>query len=180
MSKLVIFLADGFETCEALIPLDLLKRAGAEVDTVSISDKKEVVSSHDVLVKADKLFEEIEFDSYDAYFLPGGKLGTDNLFACEELKERLIDACNNGKLISAICAAPSILGKIGLLKDKKYTCYPGFEGDFEAEYTREKVEVDGNIITGKGMGAAIEFSKALITYLFDENEANKVLMSVQY
>lgn len=180
MSKLVIFLADGFETCEALIPLDLLKRAGVEVETVSISDKYEVVSSHGVEVKADKLFEEIDFEGYDAYFLPGGLNGTNNLFAHEELKKGLIEVSGRGKLISAICAAPSILGRIGILEGKRYTCYPGFEGDYGGEYTKEKAEVDGNIITGKGMGASIEFSRELIKFLLDENEANKVLASVQY
>lgn len=180
MSKLVIFLADGFETCEALIPLDLIRRAGIEVDTVSISDRKEVLSSHDVEVKADKLFKDIVFNEYDAYVLPGGKVGTDNLFACEELKEDLIKEFNNNKLICAICAAPSILGKIGILKNKRYTCYPGFEGEYGGEYTSDKTTVDDNVITGKGMGAAIEFSRDIITYLLDENEANKILMSVQY
>ncbi len=180
MSKLVIFLADGFETCEALIPLDLLKRAGIEVETVSISNQYEVVSSHDVEVKADKLFEEIDFESYDAYFLPGGLNGTNNLFAHVALKNGLVKESEKGKVICAICAAPSILGKIGLLKDKRYTCYPGFEGDYEGDYTKEKVVVDGNIITGKGMGASIEFAYEIIKYLIDENEAKKVLMSIQY
>ena len=163
MSKIYIFFADGFETVEALAPVDVMRRAGIEVVTASIMGRKEVVSAQGVTVVADALFEECDFSQGDAFVLPGGGVGTDNLSAHEPLRALLVDACSRGLLVAAICAAPMVFGRIGILKGKKATCYPGCESDlFDAEYTAAAVEQDGNIITACGPGASFDFGFAII------------------
>lgn len=163
MSKIYLFLADGFETVEALAPLDVMRRAGLDVVTVSIMGHKEVVSAQGVTVLADTLFEGCDFASGAGFVLPGGSVGTDNLSAHEPLRALLKDVFAQGRLVAAICAAPMVLGRIGILKGKKATCYPGCEGDlFDAEYTASAVEVCGNIITGCGPGASFDFGFAIV------------------
>ena len=148
MNKVYVFLADGFETVEALAPVDVMRRAGLQVVTVSIMGRKEVVSAQNVIVVADEVFENVAFGNADALVLPGGGVGTDNLSAHEPLRTLLVETCSHGTLVAAICAAPMVFGRIGILKGKKATCYPGCEGDlFNAEYTSNAVEKDGNIIT---------------------------------
>jgi 4-methyl-5(b-hydroxyethyl)-thiazole monophosphate biosynthesis len=163
MKKVYVFLADGFETVEALAPVDVMRRAGLDVVTVSIMGRKEVVSAQNVTVAADELYENLSFADADALVLPGGGVGTDNLSAHEPLRALLVDACSRGLLVAAICAAPMVFGRIGILKGKKATCYPGCEGDlFDAEYTAASVEQDGNIITACGPGASFDFGFAIV------------------
>ena len=163
MDKVYVFLADGFETVEALAPVDVMRRAGLQVMTVSIMGRSNVVSAQNVTVVADLLFEDVVFDDASALVLPGGGVGTDNLSAHEPLRALLVDACSRGLLVAAICAAPMVFGRIGILKGKKATCYPGCESDlFDAEYTAAAVEQDGNIITACGPGASFDFGFAII------------------
>lgn len=165
MNKVYIFLADGFETVEALAPVDVMRRAGLDVVTVSIMGRRDVLSAQNVTVLADELYENIAFDDADALVLPGGSVGTDNLSAHGALRALLVDACSRGLLVAAICAAPMVLGRIGVLKGKMATCYPGCEGDlFDAEYTAKSVEQDGNIITACGPGASFDFGFAIVKY----------------
>jgi 4-methyl-5(b-hydroxyethyl)-thiazole monophosphate biosynthesis len=163
MDKVYVFLADGFETVEALAPVDVMRRAGLQVTTVSIMGRSNVVSAQNVTVVADVLFEDVVVDDASALVLPGGGVGTDNLSAHEPLRALLVDACSRGMLVAAICAAPMVFGRIGILKGKKATCYPGCEGDlFDAEYTAADVEQDGNIITACGPGASFDFGFAIV------------------
>lgn len=166
MNKVYVFLADGFETVEALAPVDVMRRAGLDVVTVSIMGRKDVVSAQSVTVAADEVYESLDFSDADALVLPGGGVGTDNLSAHESLRALLVDACSGGKLVAAICAAPMVFGRIGILKGKRATCYPGCEGDlFGADYTAVAVEQDGNIITACGPGASFSFGFAIVERL---------------
>ena len=158
-----VFLADGFEEVEALTPVDVLRRAGLKVVTVSVMENKVVEGAHGVHVVADALFADIDKDAADMLLLPGGMPGATNLDAHEGLSELVKAYAEAGKPLAAICAAPLVYGKRGLLRGKKVTCYPGFEGFLEgAEYTAALVEQDGNFITGKGPGAAMDFAFAVV------------------
>ena len=166
MSKVYVFLADGFETVEALAPVDVMRRAGLDVVTVSIMESKNVLSAQNVPVVADIMFGDAWCDDADALVLPGGGVGTDNLSAHEELRALLAKANSKGTLIAAICAAPMVLGRVGILQGHKATCYPGCESDlFGAEYTATQVEECGNIITGCGPGASFDFGFAIVERL---------------
>ena len=166
MSKAYLFLADGFETVEALAPVDVMRRAGIEVVTVSIMERKEVVSAQDVTVLADTLFEETCYDDADVLILPGGGVGTDNLSAHMPLRSKIAEANAQGTLVAAICAAPMVFGRMGILEGKKATCYPGCESDlFGATYTATPVEQDGNIITACGPGVSFDFGFAIVERL---------------
>ncbi|MBR4445539.1 MAG: DJ-1/PfpI family protein [Solobacterium sp.] len=181
MTKCAIFLADGFETCEGLITVDLLRRASVPVDTVSIMETKTVTTSHHIKLEADRQFNEIDPAEYDVLILPGGKLGTQNLEACEPLKEAIQKHVSQGKLMCAICAAPSILGHMGLLQGRKYTCFPDFEDpSYGGEYQMELAVKDGQLITGRGMGATIEFARTIVRTLCGEETLTKVDRGIQY
>jgi len=158
--KAMVFLADGFEEIEAIAPIDIMRRAGIEVTTISVTATKEVRGAHDILLQADCLFGQIDFSNADLLFLPGGMPGTKNLEAHDGLKQLLLKHANEGKKLAAICAAPSILGKLGLLKGKEAVCFPGFEETLKgAILSDKKVVQSGNIITGKAAGAAVEFGQ---------------------
>ena len=158
-----VFLADGFEEVEALTPVDVLRRAGLTVQTVSVNDTRMVTGAHGVPVQADILMEDVQADCVQCLVLPGGMPGATNLDAHAGLSQLLCDAAEVGKPLAAICAAPLVLGKRGLLKGRKATCYPGFENFLEgADYTAALVEQDGFILTGKGPGAAMAFAFALV------------------
>lgn len=166
MKKVYLFLADGFETVEALAPVDVMRRAGIEVVTVSIMKRREVLSAQGVTVIADALYENVSFADASALVLPGGGVGTDNLSAHEPLRAALKVAHSEGTLVAAICAAPMVLGRIGVLEGRKATCYPGCESDlFGAEYTAAPVQEDENIITGCGPGVSFDFGFAIVERL---------------
>lgn len=181
MSRIFLFLADGFETVEALAPVDVMRRAGLDVVTVSIMGRKEVVSAQNVTVVADALFGEVDFCDAVALVLPGGGVGTDNLSACEPLRAQLKEAAAAGKLLAAICAAPMVLGRTGLLEGCKATCYPGCEGDlFSATYTATAVEECGNIITACGPGASFDFGFAIVKRFCGEDVVNTLRAQMQF
>ena len=180
MSLVYAFLAEGFEEVEALAVVDVLRRAKIETKMVSVSDKLEVTSSHNVTIKADLLLEEAEFDKADMIFLPGGIPGTPNLRATEKLMEAVLEFDRQGKKLAAVCAAPSIYGELGLLEGKKASCYPGFEDKLKgAEYHREKFITDGNITTGRGMGGSIELGLELVRILKSEKESRELAEKIQ-
>lgn len=181
MSKIYMFLADGFETVEALAPVDVMRRAGLQVVTVSIMGRKEVLSAQDVNVVADVLFDDCNFIDADAVVLPGGSVGTENMSACEPLRA-VVDRMNNeGKLIAAICAAPMVFGRMGILKGRKATCYPGCEGDLAgAEYTAATVQNDGNIITACGPGVSFDFGFAIVEYFCGVSMVETLRLQMQF
>ena len=163
MKKVYLFLADGFETVEALAPVDVMRRAGLQVVTVSVMGRLDVLSAQDIMVSADVLLEEACLCDADALVLPGGSVGTENMSAHKALCEKIVEADKRGVLIAAICAAPMVLGRLGLLEGRKATCYPGCEVDLKgADYTAVAVEEDGNIITGCGPGVSFDFGFAII------------------
>lgn len=179
--KCALFLAEGYEECEALITVDLLRRANVEVDTVSIMESEYVKSSHNIVVKADKLWSDFNKEEYDVLILPGGKLGTSNLEKFSPLIEVLKEHYASGKLLAAICAAPSIFGHLGFLRGKKYTCFPTFdESSFGGIYEKALAVVDQNVVTGRGMGASIEFARTLVNILTNGGMTDNVDYGIQY
>lgn len=175
MKKVMIHLAEGFEEIEAITPIDVLRRAGCDVITVSISSKNAVTSRRNVTIMADRLFTESDYEQADMIVLPGGQPGANNLNAHDGLKKQITAFNGQGKWVAAICAAPLVLGSTGILKGKKATCYPGTEAQLTgATVTGNTVEVDGNIITGKGPGVALEFSFTLVEKLVGRNKANEL------
>ena len=167
MKTVYAFLADGMEEVEALMVIDLLRRTKKlNVVTVSIKDELLVKSSHNIKLYADKNINEIDFSSGDCIFLPGGMPGTTNLGACEKLADEIVEYNNQGKLLAAICAAP--------------TGYPSFEDQMECNNYGGGVVRDGNFITGKGLGVALEMGLEIISYLVDEETAGEVAKAIQY
>ena len=165
MKKIIVFLAEGFEEIEAISIIDILRRAQISVTTVSVGKDKMVKGAHNIPVEADKLFDDVDFSNYNMLVLPGGMPGAKNLQDHAGVKKQL-ELFAEDKLIGAICAAPMVLGSMGLLKGKRATCYPGFEPELiEATITNEPVTVDGNIITGKGPAFAIKFSLQIVETL---------------
>lgn len=182
MSKIYVFLADGFEEIEGLMVVDLLRRGGIRVTTVSIMGRLQVTGRSDIEVKADCLFEGVtSFADGDMLVLPGGMPGTRYLEEYEPLRKLILSYCEQGKKIAAICAAPTVFGKMGLLKGKKATCYPGMEELLlDAECSEEEVVVYGNITTSRGLGTALVFSLKLIEQLEGPQRAQKVAESVVF
>ena len=154
MSKVCVFFGTGFEEIEALTVVDILRRAGIETDMVSVMDQRTVMGSHQIPVVIDKLLSEVDFGSVDVL---------------------------NGKMVCAICAAPSILGHRGILKGKKAIAYPGFEDQLTgAQVVDEPAVRDGNIITGRGMGCSIPFALEILKYLTDEETAKEMAEKIVY
>ena len=170
-NRFALLLADGFEEIEALLPLDILLRAGCEVTTVGINGK-EIKGAHGVIVKADMASSEADLNLFDHLILPGGMPGAKNLDESAFVDKILDSVINKGGCISAICAAPFILGKRGLLQGKKAVCYPGFEKHLNGATVVENSSVvsDGNIVTAKGMGAALPFSYEIIRVALKKDE----------
>lgn len=174
-------MAEGFEEIEALTVVDVCRRGGLAVDVVSVTGSPEVTGSHGIAVKADKVFEQAEFDGYDALVLPGGMPGTKNLEAHEGLMGWVDAFYEQGKCVAAICAAPSVLGHRGILKGRRACCYPGFEDHLEgASVTTESVEVSGHVITSRGMGTAIEFGLAILSVFCGREKAEELAKAIVY
>ncbi len=181
MAKVYQFMADGFEDIEALIPVDVLRRGGVDIKTVSIYDQLLVTSAHGVEIVTDLCFDEADLSDADLLMLPGGMPGATNLNKHEGVKAALLKQNAAGKMISAICAAPLVLGGLGLLKGKRATCYPGFEQTMEdAQYTAELFTVDGNIITGEGPAAAFPYAYSLLALLTNQETANEVAEGMRF
>lgn len=175
-----IFLADGFEEIEALATVDIVRRAGIDIKTVSISDKT-VTGAHSITVTCDLVIDEINPDKFDGFILPGGIPGTDNLKNCKMVTDLILKAFSDGKLVAAICAAPSILGGLKILSGKKATCYPGYEKMLlNADVTGEKSVCDGNVITSKGAGTAHDFAFEIVKYIKGKEKADEIRKSMQY
>ena len=178
---ILVFLADGFEELEATAPIDILRRGKKEVLTVGVTGKT-VVGSHKIPVICDRTIDEITFDpSIEAIVLPGGMPGTVNLEKSGALQS-IIDACASaGRFICAICAAPSILGHKGLLRDKEATCYTGFEKDLTGAVVKSQPVVrDGNIITAFGAGAAFQFGFEILAAVSDRETSENIRKSMRF
>ncbi len=170
-----VFLAEGFEEMEALGTADVLRRAGIETKLISVTGDLFVSGSHGMAVKADGLFSAAEAAAADMIVFPGGLPGATNLDAHEELMAVMEQRVKAGKTVAAICAAPMLLGKRGLLAGRRATCYPGFDKYLtDAVYTGQPVEEDGNIITGKGPGFVFVFALALVGRLKGTDVAGQV------
>lgn len=181
MPKTAIFLADGFEEIEALTVVDLLRRANIEISTVSIMGRKNVTGSHNITVEADALLEETDFDSLDMLILPGGMPGTTNLADCKALTDKIKEFDEKDKMLCAICAAPTVFGKLGILKGKKACCFPGREDDLlGADVQTSSVTRDGHFITSRGMGTAIDFGLAIIAHYQGSDAATSMASKIVY
>ena len=181
MAKVYEFLANGFEDIEALAPVDILRRGGADIKTVSVTGSEFAESSHGVTLKADLRFEDADLRDADMLLLPGGMPGAKNLLEHHGVRDALTAQREAGKRIGAICAAPMVLGYLRILKGRRATCYPGFEQYLEgAEYTHELVTVDGNIITGEGPAAVLPYAYRILSLLKGEESAREVEESMMY
>ena len=181
MSLVYAFFADGFEEVEGIAVIDVLRRARVDVKTVSIKETREVTTSHNITILTDLTLKDINIDDADVLFMPGGLKGTENLYACKEVTDALLRFFEQGKRIAAICAAPSILGKLGIMEGKRATVYPGFEKEMKgAVCTGEKVVTDGTITTAKGMGASIELGLEMVSLLENKELADTISKQIQF
>ena len=175
MKEVFVFLAEGFEEIEAVATIDVIRRGEIKVTTVSISNDYLVTGAHGIPVKADRLFTETDFSGGSMLILPGGMPGASNLNSHKGLKIQLKEYVAAGKKIAAICAAPLVLGGLGLLQGKNATAYPGFEATLTgAQYVKTGVVIDGNIITGRGPGFAADFGLAIVSQLEGQAKADEV------
>lgn len=178
--KVVVFLADGFEECEALIVVDILRRAGVETIMATVTGRLDVDSSRHIIVKADVLAEDVDYKDIDLIFLPGGRRGTENLEKSELIKEKCREFAEN-KMVAAICAAPSILAGLGLLEGQEATCHPDYEDKMSgAVLTHESIAVAGNIITGQGLGTTFDFVFKLVEMLVGDKKLQQIKMAICY
>ena len=175
MKTIAVHLAEGFEEIEAISIIDVLRRAAFEVVIVSVTGTLGVIGSHQIKVTADRLFDDVDYSEIDMIVLPGGMPGAKNLNNHAGLRKQILDFNKNGKLLGAICAAPLVLGQLGLLNGKNATCFPGFEKYLEgAKITGAATETAGNIITGKGAGVAIKFALKIVEELKGKNTADEL------
>ncbi len=172
MKKVLVFFANGTEEIEALTPVDILRRAGAEVTLAGVGGK-ELCGSHGIRITADVAAEELSFFDYDMVIVPGGLPGTNHLDA-SPVVEKALEAVNaSGGYLAAICAAPLVLGRRGYLQGREAICYPGFEAELRgATISEKRVVRDGNVITAAGMGAALDFALLLTEVLFGKEKAD--------
>lgn len=169
MKKVAVFLAEGFEEIEALTVVDIMRRGNVYCDMVSIKESLEVKGAHNILVKADRTFSE-DLKEYDLIVFPGGLLGATNLRDDKKVTDLAKYFYENNKLVAAICAAPIVLAKADIITGRNITSYPGFEEELKGcNYTKNKVEVDGNIITSRGPATAMEFAYKLLEVLGEES-----------
>lgn len=181
MKKVSVILADGFEEIEALTVVDLLRRAQIYVGTVSATDEYIVHGAHGINVQTEDLFEEVNFVESDMIVLPGGMPGTTNLNDHAGVRRVVKDFYEEGKYVAAICAAPTVLANLGILKGKRITCFPTVENQIQgAVITRMSATVDGNIITGRGAGTAIDFALKLIDALSGPDKAREIAEAILY
>lgn len=179
--KGLILLANHFEDVEALITIDMLRRAKIDIDLVSMNDTLEVITQSNIIIKADILYKEINLDDYSFLIIPGGKATFETHHNSLFTKKAVDKFYNNHQLIATICAAPSILGLMGLLDNKEYTCFPGCEEYMPKGILQNKdVVVGDNLITSKAAGTTFMFAYEIIKYLTNEEYALKVLNSVYY
>lgn len=181
MSRVCVFLADGFEEIEGLTVVDILRRAGVDTQMVAVKEERMIMGSHQIPIQCDICLKDADFSDTELLVLPGGMPGTLHLGECRELTELLLQFHRDGKKVAAICAAPSVLGDLGILNGKKACCYPGFEDRLTgAEVSFDKVAVDGNVTTSRGMGTAIPFALALVAQLVSEETAAELKKGIIY
>lgn len=181
MSRIAIFFAQGYEEVEALAVVDICRRAGLDIDMVSVTEERSVESSHGVVVQMDKTFSQVDFDSYDMLLLPGGMPGTKNLEAHEGLMAQIDAFYAADKYIGAICAAPSIFGHRGFLKGRRACSYPTFESHLEgATVTKGLVEIDGYVVTSRGMGTAVDLGLAVAGIFCGQEKADELAKAIVY
>lgn len=181
MSRVYVFFADGFEEIEGLTVVDMLRRVKLDTVMVAIGENRMVTGSHGIAVQTDGVFSDYSYEDGTMVVLPGGMPGTNHLMAHEGLKNVLLSYHKEKKYLAAICAAPSVLGKNGLLAGRHATCFPGFEEMLSgATVLPDAVVMDGNIITSRGMGTAIPFAAALVSVLLGDDAAEEQLKSIQY
>jgi 4-methyl-5(b-hydroxyethyl)-thiazole monophosphate biosynthesis len=170
-----LHLAKGFEEIEAVTVADILRRGGVPIQTVSMEQQLEVTGGHNITVKADLIFEEADYDSCEMMIFPGGMPGTTNLLNHRELMETMVHFAYSERPVAAICAAPMLFGKTGLVAGKRATIFPGMEDELAgATLSSDRVVIDGNIITSKGPGTAMEFALALVGMLKGEEIQEKL------
>ncbi len=174
MTKVLVPLACGFEDIEAVSIVDVLRRGGVEVVTASLGDALGVRSAHNILMQADALLADVLENEYDAIILPGGGEGTQNLLACAPLHERLRRQKEEGRLVCAICAAPTVLEAAGVIDDEDVTCYPSCMPQMGRPVQHVPVVADGLLITGQGPGAATLFALVVLAHLEGERAAHSV------
>lgn len=181
MNPIYLFFAEGTEEVEALAVVDIVRRAGLPIQIVSVTGDLLVKSSHDVHIKADVLFEDADLENASLFVLPGGLPGAYNLYEHAGLRKAIQKRYDAGEPLAAICAAPLVYGRMGLLKGLKATCYPGFDKELDgAEYTGKLVEQDGQFITGKGPAAVFEFAYAIVTKLAGEEKVQALKDGMLY
>ena len=175
MSKAVVFFAEGTEECEALLVVDLLRRARVEVTIASATGNRAITSSHKVHINADALAEDIDYSDVDMVVLPGGIPGTPNLAANKTVTDTCVSFAQAGKKVAAICAAPSVLAQLGLLEGRKATAHAGFQDQLAGA-----IVLDGNITTSYGLGGAIPFALELVRQLAGQAEADRIRNAIAY
>ena len=178
MKNICIFMANGFEEIEALTVVDICRRADIKIITVSIAGRRQLLGAHAIAIHADEVYDNVDFSKMDGIVLPGGMPGTRYLQNDEHVVACVKKFADEGKLVAAICAAPSVLGNAGVLDGKNATVYPGFETP-DVNWTGEAVVRDGNIMTGKGPGVAAEFALALVEYLEGKETADQLRTEMQ-
>lgn len=176
--KGLIILADGFEDVEAIGTIDILRRSGIEIKTCAISSIN-IVTSHNIKIEADCLLKDLE-EEYDFLVIPGGRAVSTILDKSKEIDELIKEFAKKNKLIAAICAAPSLVGKLGYLKNKEFTCFPGFEDKvIDGKYSSNKgVVVSGNFITSKAMGYTNDFALSIVEFLQGKKQREKIANSI--
>lgn len=181
MAKVYEFISNGAEEVEALIPVDVLRRAGVELVIVSVTGEKVVTSAHGVNIVTDALLEDVDTSDADLLMIPGGMPGAEILCNHPQVREAIQKQYEAGKLVSAICAGPMIFGSLGIANGKRCTCYPGFEDRLVgATYTNELVTVDGNVITGEGPAAAFPYAYTLCELLCGKETAQALMDGMMY
>ncbi len=175
-----VFLAEGFEEIEAVTPIDILRRGGVEVRTCSITSSRVVNGAHGIAFTADTTLDSLE-DVEDVILLPGGMPGTIHLKECERLCTRICEHHARGGILAAICAAPTVFGALGLLREESATCYPGMEDGLHCKtHSKEKSVFSGKILTSRGAGTAADFGFRLLSILKDEETASKLSRAMCY
>lgn len=181
MKKTAMLFATGFEEVEALTVVDILRRAGIGCDMLALDDAAEVAGSHGISIRMDGAFSSADFSGYDGLLLPGGMPGTTNLANDERVLKLLREFFASGRLTAAICAAPTVLAKAGLLEGKRAVCYPGLESKLTgATAGTEPVVQDGTVITSRGVGTALPFALELVAYLDSRTQADELAKSVVF
>lgn len=181
MSRIGIFFAKGYEEIEALAVVDICRRLGLDIDMVSVTEDLFVEGSHGIVVKMDKTYSQADFAGYDMLILPGGGEGTKNLEAHGPLMAQIDAFYEAGKYIGAICAAPSIFGHRGILRGRRACCYPGFGVHLlGAVITEGPVDIDGNVVTSRGMGTAIDFGLAVAGLFCGQEKVRELAEGIVY